>query len=411
MDDAGTRPEDPFVAPPGCALAAVRVSLTNFRSYVRAELHVEARPVVLAGANGAGKTNLLEALSLLSPGRGLRGAKLAAVQRKAPSEASAATGDVFTDSLWAVSATIARTPDGVWELGTGLLPAAGQAAARRALHLNGAPAESADLAELLPMLWLTPAMDRLFLEGASERRRFLDRLVFALDPAHAKRAARYERAMHERLRLLRDGVRDRAWLDGVEQTMAEAGAALTQARLLVIDRLNAELRARGAQGAFPCAHLALHDALEESATDMSCLQSVFMASRERDAETGRTGAGPHLADLEVRHTLKRADARDCSTGEQKALLISIVLANAWQQKKRHDGIAPVLLLDEIAAHLDAARRAALFEEILALQSQAWLTGTDSGLFAPLKDRAAFFAIEGGRFVQSERPHAGGIAVG
>ena len=208
--------------------------------------------------------------------------------------------------------------------------------------------------------------------------------------------------MHERLRLLRDGVRDRSWLDGLEQTMAEEGSALTAARLSLIERLNAELQARGAEGAFPCAHLALQDALGENAIDAPCLQDALAASRERDAESGRTSVGPHLADLEVRHTLKRADARDCSTGEQKALLISIVLANAWLQKKRHDGIAPLLLLDEIAAHLDSDRRTALFEEILALRSQAWLTGTDAGLFAPLEGRAEFFAVEAGCFVPMER---------
>jgi DNA replication and repair protein RecF len=262
------------------------------------------------------------------------------------------------------------------------------------LHLNGAAAESAEFAELLPMLWLTPVMDRLFLEGASERRRFLDRLVFALDPAHAKRVTRYERAMQERLRLLKDGVRDRAWLDGLEETMAEAGVTVTAARLQTIGALNGELAARGGDGAFPCAYLSL----SETETDARHLQETLSAARERDAEAGRTGAGPHTADLEVRHTIKRADARDCSTGEQKALLISIILANAWLQKKRHDGIAPLLLLDEIAAHLDANRRAALFDEILALGAQAWLTGTDKSLFKPLQSRAHFFSIDAGRFV-------------
>ncbi|HEY4264822.1 MAG TPA: hypothetical protein VGM72_05850, partial [Micropepsaceae bacterium] len=256
--------------------------------------------------------------------------------------------------------------------------------------------------ELIPMLWLTPAMDRLFLEGASERRRFLDRLVFALDSTHAKRATRYERAMHERLRLLRDGSRDRVWLDGLEETMATEGAGLTAARLSVIERLNGELEIRGMEGAFPCAHLSLQDSLQGCANDPARLQSALAASRERDAEAGRTNAGPHLADLEVRHTAKRSDARDCSTGEQKALLISIVLANAWIQKRRRDGIAPLLLLDEIAAHLDVQRRAALFAEILALGSQAWLTGTDRSLFAPLQEHAAFFSIDAGRFVPMER---------
>jgi DNA replication and repair protein RecF len=402
MDDATTRPGDPFAVAYGCALAVTGIILTNFRSYARAELRVDASPVILAGANGTGKTNLLEAISLLSPGRGLRGAKLSAIQRKAPADAAKLREEAFAEGLWAVSAVVARNPGGAWDIGTGLLPVAAGARARRTIHLNGAVAESADLAELLPMLWLTPAMDRLFLEGASERRRFLDRLVFALDPPHAKRAARYERAMHERLRLLRDGVRDRSWLDGLEQTMAEEGSALIAARLSLIEKLNGELQARGAEGAFPCAHLTLQDGLAEHASDLPCLQSAFAASRERDAEAGRTNVGPHLADLEVRHTLKRADARDCSTGEQKALLISIVLANAWLQKKRHDGIAPLLLLDEIAAHLDTDRRAALFEEILALRAQAWLTGTDRSLFAPLQNRAEFFAIEAGCFVPTER---------
>jgi DNA replication and repair protein RecF len=393
MDDAGQRPGNPFAAAAHpCALAVTRIGVTNFRSYGCAELDVDAVPVVLAGANGTGKTNLLEAISLLSPGRGLRGAKLAAIQRKAPAETT-------TDGslqLWAVSATVMR-PDGAWEIGTGLLPANGAVQPRRMLHLNGAPAESADLAELLPVLWLTPAMDRLFLEGASERRRFLDRLVFALDPAHAKRVTRYERAAQERLRLLRDGVRDRVWLDGLEETMAEAGVAVTAARLHVIAALNTELDSRGGDGAFPCAHLTLSETL----TDAQQLQGALSDARQHDAEAGRTGVGPHLADLEVRHTIKRADARDCSTGEQKALLISIVLANAWLQKKRHDGIAPLLLLDEIAAHLDANRRAALFDEIVALGAQAWLTGTDKSLFEPLQSRARFFSIDAGRFVVAE----------
>jgi DNA replication and repair protein RecF len=401
MDDATPRPGDPFAAEYGCALALNRIILTNFRSYARGELWAGACPIVLAGANGTGKTNLLEAISLLSPGRGLRGAKLSKIQRKAPADASKLP-EALADGLWAVSAVIARNPGGAWDIGTGLLPVPANAPARRTIHLNGAAAESADLAALLPMLWLTPAMDRLFLEGGSERRRFLDRLVFALDPTHAKRAARYERAMHERLRLLREGSRDRSWLDGLEETMAEEGSELTAARLYLIERLNGELQTRGAQGAFPCAHLMLEDALAEHAGDASSLQSAFAASREKDSETGRTSVGPHLADLAVRHTLKRADARDCSTGEQKALLISIVLANAWLQKKRHDGIAPLLLLDEIVAHLDHDRRAALFAEILALGSQAWLTGTDRSLFAPLETRAEFFTIEEGCFVPTEQ---------
>src|SRR6185503_4903944 len=184
------------------------------------------------------------------------------------------------------------------------------------LYLNGAAAQGADLAELLPVLWLTPAMDRLFLEGASERRRFLDRLVFGLDAGHARRAARYERAMHERLSVLRDGVRDPVWLDGLEATMAEEGTAVTAARLETIEKLNTELSARGAEGAFPCAHLALSGEPGDITVDPSALKSALSASRVRDADAGRTNVGPHHADLDVRHTQKRTDARDCSTGEQ-----------------------------------------------------------------------------------------------
>jgi DNA replication and repair protein RecF len=376
-----------------------RVAVTNFRSYTRAELEVGPEPVVLAGPNGSGKTNLLEAISLLSPGRGLRGSKLSAIQRRAPVAPSSSPDDPFAESHWAVSASLAR-PEGMWDVGTGLTQVRG-AATRRALHLNGAPASSADVVELLPMLWLTPAMDRLFLEGAGERRRFLDRLVFALDSVHARRAARYERAMQERMRLLKDGLRDPSWLDGLEETMAEEGTAITQARLATIETLNAELAARGAEGAFPCAQLALADAPRGAATNEAALKDALRASRDRDAEAGRTLVGTHLDDLEVRHTVKRADARDCSTGEQKALLVSIVLANAWVQGKRRGGVAPILLLDEIAAHLDAQRRATLIEELLALKSQAWLTGTDKNLFAALGRRAQFFSILSGQFVRMD----------
>jgi DNA replication and repair protein RecF len=401
MGDAEARPEDLSPAREAVPLAATVLNLVNFRSYARGVIAVEAAPVVLAGANGTGKTNLLEAISLLSPGRGLRGAKLADLQRKAPLGAEPASG-AFADSLWAVSATIAR-PDGNWEIGTGLThPAQADSRAARTLHLNGAPAASADIAELVPMLWLTPSLDRLFLEGAGDRRRFLDRLVFGLDSAHARRTARYERAMQERLRLLRDGVRDPVWLDGLEETMGETGSEIARARSDATDRLNRELSARGSrEGAFPCATLAMKDGLGDGAAEPETLRKALSASRMRDAESGRTNAGPHTADLDVRHTGKRADARDCSTGEQKALLVSIVLANAWLQKKRHGGIAPLLLLDEIAAHLDGIRRAALFEEILALKTQAWLTGTDKALFSSLLPHAQCFSIAHASFLRED----------
>jgi DNA replication and repair protein RecF len=381
---------------PAASLSLARLALVNFRSYTEAELAVEPVPVVLAGANGTGKTNCLEAISLLSPGRGLRGANLAEIQRKGPHPAPESEGGV---ALWAVGATIARDGDS-WSIATELAPPVG-ANPRRVMRLNGAPAQTGDIAELAPMLWLTPAQDRLFLEGASERRRFLDRLVYGLDAGHAHRATRYERAMRERLKLLRDGVRDPVWLDGLERTMAESGTAISEARAAMIERLNAELAERARQSAFPCAHLTLAGDEDDVGADPARLQSRLAGTRRHDAESGRTNAGPHLADMAVRHTAKRADARDCSTGEQKALLISMVLANAWLQKRRNDGAAPFLLLDEVAAHLDATRRAALFDEILCLSAQAWMTGTDKSLFSPLKGRASLFAVEDGRFARQE----------
>ncbi len=363
-------------------LAATRLHLTNFRSYASAELCVSGS-VVLAGPNGAGKTNILDAISLLSPGRGLRGAKLAEHVRKGP----AAPGE----ALWAVAATVTRgqTP---YDIGTGLTlgPGGGE---KRHVRLNGVEAKgSADLGDIVQMLWLTPAMDRLFTESAGGRRRFLDRLVLGFDPSHARTATRYETAMRERARLLKYGPRDPAWLDGLENEMAEAGVLIGQARAATTERLNRVLTERGSAGAFPAAALTLTGESFECAED---LRAALAASRLRDAEAGRCLVGPHVADLAARHTAKRADARDCSTGEQKALLISIILAEARELARVRDGQAPLLLLDEIAAHLDAMRRAALFAEIADLGAQAWMTGTDLSLFdaAP----AQIFAVEDGVF--------------
>ncbi len=363
------------------SLAVTRLHLTNFRSYAMAELAVAAAPVVLAGPNGAGKTNILDAISLLSPGRGLRGARLGDHVRKGPAPQDAA--------LWAVAATVARGAIS-YDIGTGLTlgPGGGE---RRHVRLNGVEAKgSADLGDIVQILWLTPAMDRLFIESAGGRRRFLDRLVLGFEPSHARAATRYETAMRERARLLKYGPRDPAWLDGLENEMAEAGQALAQSRAATVERLNRALAEREAAGVFPAAHLSLTGDLYESADD---LRAALAQSRIRDAEAGRTLTGPHLADLAARHTAKRADARDCSTGEQKALLISIMLAEARELSR--DRLAPLLLLDEIAAHLDAVRRAALFEEITALHAQAWMTGTDLSLFE--KAQAQIFLVENGRF--------------
>ncbi len=391
------RPDGAASAFEAARLAVTRLVLRNFRSYAEAELGVSGAPVVLAGPNGAGKTNLLDAISLLSPGRGLRGARLGEHVRRGPSAPS--------DALWAVAATVTRQGE-AYEIGTGLTlgPNGGE---RRQVRLNGAPAQnSAELGELVQMLWLTPAMDRLFIEGASGRRKFLDRLVLGFDAGHARTTTRYETAMRERARLLKFGPRDPAWLDGLEAEMVEAGLEMAVSRAQTVERLNRALVARGEAGAFPSAQLALDGETDALLAELGegareALREKFARSRVRDAEAGRTTAGPHLTDLSVRHTPKRADARECSTGEQKALLISIILADAWELSAARGGHAPLLLLDEIAAHLDASRRAALFEEIAALGAQAWMTGTDLSLFAGLSGRADVFYVNDGQFAHQE----------
>ena len=373
-------------------LAVTRLRLTNFRSYATGALAVSGAPVVLAGPNGAGKTNVLDAISLLSPGRGLRGAKLAEHTRKGPSLMG---GGASEETLWAVAATVTRG-ETEHEIGTGMT----SGSASRQVRLNGAPAQSsADLGEIVQLIWLTPAMDRLFIESAGGRRRFLDRLVLGFDAGHARAATRYETAMRERARLLKYGPRDPAWLDGLENEMAEAGALIAQARAMTVERLSGALAERGGPqgGAFPAASLALTDELHLLSTED--LRGQFASSRMRDAEAGRTLMGPHTTDLAVRHTVKRVEARDCSTGEQKALLISIMLADARELARAREGLAPILLLDEIAAHLDVLRRTALFEEIDSLSAQAWMTGTDLSLFESA--RCQIFEVRDGSFTRQE----------
>jgi DNA replication and repair protein RecF len=371
-------------------LAVTHLRLTNFRSYAMGELALSGAPVVLAGPNGAGKTNILDAISLLSPGRGLRGAKLSEHTRKGPVAPD--------ETLWAVASTVTRGQTG-HEIGTGLVRSSGGAPGgeKRHVRLNGAEARgSAELGEIVQMVWLTPAMDRLFTESAGGRRRFLDRLVLGFDAAHARAATRYETAMRERARLLKYGPRDPAWLDALESEMAEAGIAIALARAATVERLSRALAERRG-GAFPSAALTLTGEIFDNAEK---LRAALAASRLRDAEAGRTLSGPHLTDLAARHVEKRADAGDCSTGEQKALLIAIMLADA-RELARTRGMAPLLLLDEIAAHLDAARRAALFEEIQALAAQAWMTGTDLSLFHGWNRSAEIFLVENGQFTPQD----------
>jgi len=361
------------------ALSIARLAVTRFRCYASVRMMPDARPVVLAGPNGAGKTNLLEAVSLLAPGRGLRRARLAEMDRH---------GDV---GGWGVAATIA-TPDGPVEIGTGREPEG----ERRVVRINGEAARGQNaLADFVSALWLTPDMDRLFREGASARRRFLDRLVFGFDPAHAGRVTAYEQAMRERGRLLAEGNADNAWLSALEETMAARGVAIAAARLEMVQRLTRALA--GATGPFPGVALSVDGMVEDwlgsgpalAAEDR--LQAELQVTRRQDARSGMTAAGPHRSDLVARHLAKDMPADLCSTGEQKAMLIAIVLAEARLQAAER-GVAPLLLLDEVVAHLDEDRREALFDEICGLPGQSWMTGTDAALFAPLGDRAQHFSV-------------------
>jgi DNA replication and repair protein RecF len=365
-----------------------RLVLTDFRNYRSARLDLDAEPVVLTGPNGAGKTNLLEAMSFLSPGRGLRNARLSDIDRRDPG------GDV--GSGWAVAATV-ETRRGPLAIGTGRDAATGE---RRTVRIDGEPVRrQAELGERLGVLWLTPAMDRLFVEGPEARRRLLDRLVLGLDPAHATRVARYEHVLRERSRLLRDGPNDPAWLAALEETMAAEGVAIAAARREAIEQL--DHACAGADGAFPRARLSLVGTLEGWLGDVPALaaeerfKAALVHGRGADALSGGAGIGPHRSDLAVAHADKGIAAEAASTGEQKALLISILLAQAELQRVVR-GEPPLLLLDEVAAHLDARRREALFDILARLDGQAWLSGTDASVFAPLHGAARFVAVHDGR---------------
>ncbi|MET1111606.1 MAG: DNA replication/repair protein RecF [Allosphingosinicella sp.] len=348
-------------------MAIARLVLTDFRNHRDALLAPGPGLVLLTGENGAGKTNVLEAVSLLSPGRGLRGASLGEMARSGG-------GGGF--------AVAARLGD--VEIGTG---ADARAPERRQVRINGAAASATSLSEWLSVLWLTPAMDRLFQEGASGRRRFLDRLVLALEPGHAVHAARYEAAMRARNKLLaEEGPRDEAWLSALEARMAEHGAALAEARAKAVALLSERLAGAPA-GPFARAGLVLEGGGEDLRTELA-------RGRARDSAAGRTLAGPHRTDLAVTHLDKGQPAGLCSTGEQKALLLAIVLAHADLVAERA-GRRPILLLDEVAAHLDPRRRAALFERLEIAGGQVWMTGTEPGLFAGVGPAATRFEVADG----------------
>ncbi len=356
-----------------------RLVLADFRSYPALDLAIQAKLVAVVGDNGSGKTNLLEAISMLAQGRGLRRADLADCARR-----GGAGG-------FAVSAALAAG-NGTVQLGTGLEPSPDGGPAQRRHRVDREPVASARaFADHIRLVWLTPAMDQLFAGSPGERRRFLDRLVLAVDAEHGTRVAAMERALRQRNRVLEDQRADAAWLDAIEREVAQIGVAVAAARVETLAKLETLPRGRDASP-FPWAVVALAGEIEALAAAHPALEvedryrAMLKASRPRDAAAGRTLIGPQAADLLVRHGPKDVEANLCSTGEQKALLIGLVLAHA-RLVADLSGIAPVVLLDEIAAHLDETRRAALFDELEALPGQVWMTGADAGAFAPLGGRA------------------------
>ncbi|WP_229773484.1 DNA replication/repair protein RecF [Iodidimonas muriae] len=375
-----------------------RLKLANFRSYPATTLSLEgtrSRPVVLVGDNGAGKTNLLEALSCFAPGRGLRGAALTEMTR------------IGATAPWAVHVQLQKGDDRL-EIGTGMAPNSIDAdgeedgAGRRLVRIDGVSTNGPGiLSQHLAVLWLTPAMDRLFVESASGRRRFLDRIVLALHADHGRQVTAYERAMRERNRLFaeRGAQADSAWLSALETRMAEHAVAIAAARLETVRHLDMRLRA-APPGPFPRGEIRLDGWVEDHLTLGSALETeeafrAHLASmRKRDAAAGRTLDGPHRSDLIVYHCGKAMPASLCSTGEQKGLLIGMILAHA-DLVLDQTGQRPILLMDEVAAHLDPDRRADLFERLIALGCQAWMTGTDPALFHPLDGQAdAFHVMDG-----------------
>jgi len=396
------------------------LSLTNFRNYEAASLDVSkshGAPVVLVGPNGAGKTNVLEALSFFSPGRGLRRAGHDAVRRDDSAQAPHSS-----PHPWAVSGALnIGDPDNqeTHQLGTG------EDNGKRIVRLNGATIPQGELGDLLSVVWLTPQMDRLFVDSSSHRRRFVDRLVYNYNTAHLSHLKAYETAMRQRLKLLKDGVFDDSWLAGLEHEMVDFGTKVIEARAEVLAMITKE--SENGASSFPVLEVAMSNSLSSDLSSSSHSRAggnpvdprfhedenienfsenfaqKLAENRRVDAQSGITNIGPHRSDLVAlfldKKTKKTVPAAQCSTGEQKALLIAIILANArglTRMKHNKNGASPILLLDEIAAHLDESRRADLFDEICAFSSQCWMTGTEAGMFKELPSGTLFFEVTEGQ---------------
>ncbi len=370
-------------------LAITRLTLTDFRNHAGLRLGVDQQLVALTGANGAGKTNILEAISLLAPGRGLRGAAFEDLVRQGGA------------GSWAIAAEI-RTANGLVPLGTGWSSQseAGDGAGRLVVIDGQAQKSSGALGDYMRMLWLTPAMDRLFAGPASDRRRFLDRMVTAFDPEHGSRILVFEKVMRERNLLLEERQPDAAWLSSLEAHMAEAAVAIAAARLVGLEALQVHIGKTRGESAFPWGEISVEGEIEARIATTPAVRvedeyrSILRDSRKADRAAGRTLRGPHRSDLAVVHGPKQMAAGLCSTGEQKALLIGLILAQA-RAVKASAGIAPVLLLDEVAAHLDQVRRLSLLHALAALGSQSWMTGTDAQLFDGLGSGGCVFHVENG----------------
>jgi DNA replication and repair protein RecF len=360
------------------------LSLTEFRSYERLDFAVNGRSVYLYGANGAGKTNLLEAISVLNPGKGLRGAGFSDLGRRLPHEAHG--------RAWGVAAKFGEGENET-HLGTGSDP---RDLNKRVVRLDSQTVTAARLLEHVRLIWLTPAQDRLFIESRSERLRFFDRLTYAAEHRHAAVVTAYEKALRERLKLLTDGPADDAWLSLLEQKLAETGTQMIEARRRATTALQIEIEDH--KGPFPKADLILSGDIEDPDLNTYIING-FRQSRSRDAAAGRSLFGPHRMDFSVIHRDKNRPAAEGSTGEQKALLLNIILAQGARLAKDPSAARPILLLDEVAAHLDPLRRHALFDETHALGLQTFFTGTDLALFDGLRNRALGVRVEGGQLIE------------